>query len=159
MSPPFLGPGLPAAGWVRWIDDGRPPPGLHPDVPLVHQVDLPLVDLFPVFGVLHRRPVQVQVLGIDGLIIDDLIELGPQVLDPVVPLGPGAVVAHGLDVDHPRDVCGARAVLLLADDLPLVVDDEGPSPEGVDGGVLLREQVIRPHVGRDDVHVVVQRAG
>src|SRR6185436_7903478 len=38
------------------------PLGLLPDIPVVHQLDLPLDDLVPVFLVLHGRAVQVQVL-------------------------------------------------------------------------------------------------
>jgi hypothetical protein len=64
-----------------------------------------------------------------------------------------------LDVDHAADIGGARAVVLAADDPPLVVDDERPPAEGVDRRGLLRKEVVRPHVGRDDVHVVVERTG
>src|SRR5205814_916778 len=132
---------------------------LLPDAALVHQPDLPLDDLLAVLGVLHRRALEVEVLRVDRPLVEDLVELGPEVLQPVVPLRPGPVVAERLDVDDAADVRGARPVVLAADDAALVVDDEGPAAEGVDGRRLLWEEVVGPHVGGDDVHVVVEGAG
>src|SRR5438132_5491833 len=97
--------------------------GLLPDAAVVHELDLPLDDLLAVLGVLHRRALEVEVLRVDGLRVEDLVELGPDVLEPVVPLGARAVVAQRLDVDHARDVRRAGTVVLLADDPALVVDD------------------------------------
>src|SRR3990170_8068375 len=90
---------------------GRP----RPDAAVVHQADLLLDDLLPVLGVLHGRPLQVEVLRVDRLLVHDLVELGAQVLHPVVPLGPGAMVAHRLDVDDASHVGRAGAVVLAAD--------------------------------------------
>src|SRR5947209_12750716 len=132
--------------------------GLLPDAAVVHELDLPLDDLLPVLGVLHRRALEVEVLRVDGLRVEDLVELGPDVLEPVVPLGARAVVAQRLDVDHARDVRRAGTVVLLADDPALVVDDVRAAAEGVDGRRLLGEEVVRPHVGGHDEHVVVERA-
>src|SRR5262249_15421524 len=44
-----------------------------PYAALVHERDLLLDHLAPVLGVLHRRPVQVEVLGIDRPVVDELI--------------------------------------------------------------------------------------
>src|SRR6266568_497118 len=77
---------------------------VDPDAALVHQVDLPGDHLAPVVLVRVRGPVEVQVLRVDRLFVDDLVLLGGQVLDPVVPLGVGAEPAQRLDVDgagHP----------------------------------------------------------
>src|SRR5205814_565243 len=111
--------------------------GLLPDAAVVHELDLPLDDLLAVLGVLHRRALEVEVLRVDGLRVEDLVELGPDVLEPVVPLGARAVVAQRLDVDHARDVRRAGAVVLPADDPALVVDDVRAAAEGVDGRGLL----------------------
>src|SRR5262245_16026639 len=72
-----------------------------PDAALVHQADLALDHLVPVLLVFHRRSLEVQVLRVDRLLVQELIELGPQVLHPVVLLRPRPVVAERLDVDHP----------------------------------------------------------
>src|SRR5579884_3527277 len=116
--------------------------GRDPDAPVVHEPNLALDHLLPVLGVLHGLAVQVEVLRVDGIAVQELVELGPEVLHPVVPPGPGPVVPQGLDVDHPGHVGRARSVLLPADDLPAVVDDERLAAEGVDGGRLLGEEVV-----------------
>src|SRR2546425_10516385 len=96
--------------------------GLLPDAAVVHELDLPLDDLLAVLGVLHRRALEVEVLRGHGLRVEHLVELGPDVLEPVVPLGARAVVTQRLDVDHPRDVRRAGTIVLLADDPALVVE-------------------------------------
>src|SRR3989441_9792148 len=111
--------------------------GLLPDAAVVHELDLPLDDLLAVLGVLHRRALEVEVLRIDGLRVEDLVELGPDVLEPVVPLGARAVVAQRLDVDHAPDGRRAGAGVLLADDPALVVDDVRAAVDAVDGRRLL----------------------
>src|SRR5213076_1147703 len=73
-------------------------------------------------------------------------------------IGARLVVAQRLDVDDARDIRRARAVVLPADDAPLVVDDVRAPAEGVDGRRLLGEEVVGAHVGRDDVQVVVEGA-
>src|SRR6266478_2982127 len=98
--------------------------GLLPDPAVVHQLDLPLDDLLAVLGVLHRLALEIEVLRIDRLLVEELVELGAEILDPVVPLGTGAMVAQRLDVDHAADVGRTGAVVLPPDDLALVVDDE-----------------------------------
>src|SRR2546425_2603008 len=133
--------------------------GLLPDAAVVHELDLALDDLLAVLGVLHRRALEIEVLGIDRLLVEQLVELGTEVLHPVVPLGAGPVVAQRLDVDHAAHVRRAGAVVLAADDAALVVDDERAPAEGVDGRRLLGEEVVGPHVGRHQVHVVVEGAG
>src|SRR5580765_3466531 len=77
--------------------------GLLPDAAVVHQADLAPDDLLPVLGMLHRRPLEIEVLGVDRLLVEQLVELGAQVLHPVVPLGAGPMVAQGLDVDDTAD--------------------------------------------------------
>src|SRR5881296_2155326 len=67
--------------------------GLLPDPAVVHQLDLPLDDLLAVLGVLHRLALEVEVLRVDRLLVEDLVELGAEILDPVVPLGARAMVA------------------------------------------------------------------
>ncbi len=67
------------------------------------------------------------------------------------------MVTQSLDVDDPADVGRAGAVVLPPHDSPLVVDDEGAAAERVDRRRLLGEEVVGPHVGRHDVHVVVER--
>src|SRR3989442_12125451 len=68
--------------------------GLLPDSAVVHELDLPLDDLLAVLGMLHRRALEVEVLRVVGLPVEDLLELGPEVLEPVVPLSVRAVVSH-----------------------------------------------------------------
>src|SRR2546425_8831125 len=98
--------------------------GLLPDPAVMHQPDLALDDLLAVLGVLHGLALEVEVLRVDRLLVEDLVELGAEVLHPVVPLGTGAMVAQRLDVDHAADVGRTGAVVLASDDLALVVDDE-----------------------------------
>src|SRR5262249_19631264 len=98
--------------------------GLRPDTPVVQEADLALDDLVAVLGVLHRCPLEVEILGVDRLLVEELVELGAEVLEPVVPLGAGPVVAERLDVDDAGHVRGAGAVVLPAHDPSLVVDDE-----------------------------------
>jgi hypothetical protein len=52
------------------------PLGLDPDTALVHQVNLLLNDLFTILGVLHRFTIQIKILGINGLLIEQLVEFG-----------------------------------------------------------------------------------
>src|SRR5213075_3416491 len=61
--------------------------GFLPDAAVVHELDLPLDDLLAVLGVLHRLALEVEVLRVDRLLVEDLVELGAEILDPVVPLG------------------------------------------------------------------------
>jgi len=51
--------------------------GLDPDAALVRQAALGLADLLTVFCVLHGDAKQVEVLGIDGLLVEYLIEFYP----------------------------------------------------------------------------------
>src|SRR6266568_3894254 len=99
---------IPAGGGAR----KRLPAALRlgPDAELVQLADLLVDDLPPVLLVVVGRAVQVEVAGIDGPLVDELELLGPQVLQPVVPLGAGTEVAQRLDVDRARDVGGAGAV-------------------------------------------------
>src|SRR5262249_21129242 len=101
-----------------------------PDAPLVHEPDLAPDDLLAVLRVLHRRALEIEVLRVDRPVVEDLVELGPEIFQPVVPLRAGAVIPEGLDVDHAADVGRAGAVVLASDDSPLVVDDERAPAEG-----------------------------
>src|SRR5215510_14274523 len=132
---------------------------LLPDPAIVHQLDLPLDDLLAVLGVLHGLTLEIEVLRIDRLLVEKLVELGAEVLHPVVPLGARAMITQRFDVDHTPHVGGSGAVVLPPDDLALVVDDEGAAAERVDGRRLLRKEVVGAHVRRDDVEIVVERAG
>jgi len=57
-----------------------------PDPALVHQRDLRVDHLLAELSVGERGALQVQVLRIDGLLIDHLEELGAQILYPIIPL-------------------------------------------------------------------------
>src|SRR5216683_745362 len=71
-----------------------------PNAPIVHKPDLAFIYFLAVFGMFHWLSLQVQVLGINRLLVENLVKLGAQVLQPVVPLRPRPVVAEGLDVDY-----------------------------------------------------------
>src|SRR5215471_11892529 len=75
--------------------------GPDPDVPLVHEFDLPVDHLAPVLGVLVGSPVEIEVLRVDRPFVDELVLLGGEVLDPVVPLRVRAEPAERFDVDGP----------------------------------------------------------
>jgi len=70
----------------------------------MHQLYLLFDDLLTVLGMLHRFTIQVHVLGIDGLLIQHLVEFGTQVFHPVVPLGTSAVIAQRLNVNHSTNI-------------------------------------------------------
>src|ERR1700722_12790474 len=106
--------------------------GAAPDAALVHELDLPFGDLAAVLLVVVRRAVEVQVLGVDGLLVDELVLLGGEVLDPVVPLRAGPEVAQCRHVDGPGDPGGPGAVVVPPDDLAAVVDHRRAAAEGVD---------------------------
>jgi hypothetical protein len=52
---------------------------LLPDAAIVHEPDLALDHSLTVFRVLHRFPFQIEVLGIDRLLVKYLVKLGAQV--------------------------------------------------------------------------------
>jgi len=81
----------------------------------VHQIDLFASDFFVVFGVFHGLALEIEIFRIDRFFVDDLVELGAEILHPVVAFGAGAVIAKGFDVDDSGDVAGATAVFELAD--------------------------------------------
>src|SRR6266568_7960535 len=109
---------IPAGGGAR----KRLPAALRlgPDAHLVELADLLVDDLAAELLVLVGRAVQVEVPGVDGPLVDELVLLGAQVLEPVVPLGAGVEVAQRLDVDGAGNVGGAGAVAVAADHPPLV---------------------------------------
>jgi hypothetical protein len=125
----------------------------------VHELDLPVDDLAPVLVVGVRSALQVEVLGVDGLLVDELVLLGGQVLDPVVPLSAGPELAEGIDVDGPGHPGGAAAVVVPPDDLAAVVDHGRTTAEGVDRDIGISVQVVGADVAGDQVEVVVQRPG
>ena len=110
--------------------------GWNPDIAFVHELDLAFDHLLMILRVLHRLALEIEILGINRLLIEKLIELRAQVLEPVIPLRPGAVIAQGFDVNDAADIGRACPVVLAADDASLVVDDEGPAAEGIDGRIL-----------------------
>src|SRR5260370_2414816 len=99
------------------------PARLGPDITVVHELDL-APDHVAVLGVLHRRALEVQVLGIDRLVVHDLVELRAEGLHPGVPLRARAVGAQPLYFDDAADVRGARALVPPAAAPALVVHDE-----------------------------------
>src|SRR5262249_45498955 len=101
-----------------------------PDIALVHELNLP-VDYFPaIFVVGIRGRVEVDVLRVDRLLVNKLVLLGGEVLDPVVPLRIRAEPAERLDVDGTGDPGGHAAVVVPPDDLAAVVDHDRPAAEG-----------------------------
>jgi hypothetical protein len=50
--------------------------GLLPDTAVVHEPDLALDHLLAVLSVLHGHPLEIEVLGVDRALVDDLVELG-----------------------------------------------------------------------------------
>src|SRR5215470_12939832 len=58
----------------------------YPDIALVHELNLPVDYLPPIFVVGVRGTVEVDVLRVDRLLVNELVLLGGEVLDPVVPL-------------------------------------------------------------------------
>jgi hypothetical protein len=56
----------------------------------------------------------------------------------------------------PGDKRRTRAILLFADDLAFVVDGKGPPTEGVNRRVVRGDEIVGPHVGRDQVQIVVE---
>jgi len=109
--------------------------------------------------VLHRLAVEIKVLGINGLLVKNLIKLCAQIFEPIIPLRALAVIAQGLDVNDAGYISGTAAVLLSAYDLPLVVDDERSPTKSVDRRFLLGEQIVGSEVRRHNVHVIVQSTG
>src|SRR5437879_5205064 len=75
-----------------------------PNPALVHQVNLLLNDLLMVFSVLHRLTIQIQILGIDRLLINYLVEFGAQILHPVIPLCACAMISEGFNVNDTPNV-------------------------------------------------------
>src|SRR5207237_8704595 len=108
------------------------PARLDPDITVVHELDL-APDHVAVLGVLHRRGLEVQVLGIDRLVVHDLVELRAEVLHSIVPLRARAVVAQRVDVDDATGLCRASAVVALAGYPAVVVDGERTLAGVVDG--------------------------
>src|SRR5262249_46232055 len=89
----------------------------RPDTARVHELNLP-VDYFPaIFVVGIRGTVEVDVLRVDRLLVNKLVLLGGEVLDPVVPLRIRAEPAERLDVDGTGDPGGHAAVVVPPDDL------------------------------------------
>src|SRR6266851_10296586 len=134
------------------------PLGLLPDIAVMHELDLAFDHFLFVLGVFHRLALEIQILGIDRFLIDDLAELRAEVFHPVVPLGAGAMIAQGLDVNHAGHITRTSAVFQLSDLLTLIVEDVGAAPEGINRCRLFGEKVIRSEIGRDDIHVVVERS-
>src|SRR5690242_11905866 len=89
---------------------------LLPDTALLHQLDLAVDHVALVLGMLAGNRLGVEILGVDRLLVDDLRQLGADVLRPVGDLRIGPVVAQSLDVDHAGDEGRAVGIELLADD-------------------------------------------
>jgi len=95
----------------------------------------------------HRCAFQVEIFRINRLLVQDLVQLCTEILHPVVPLGAGAMVAQGLNVDDSRDVARATAVFELANLLPFVIENVRAAAERVNGRGFFREEVIGADVG------------
>ena len=70
----------------------------------MHQVNLLLNNLLPVFSMLHGLTIEVEVLGIDRLLVEQLVEFGAQVFEPVIPLSPGAMVAQSFNINDAANI-------------------------------------------------------
>jgi len=125
----------------------------------VHELDLLFDHLAAIVVVSVRGAVEIEVLRVDRLFVDQLVLLGGEVFEPVVPLRVGAELAQRVYVDRSRDPGGSGAVVVPPDNLPAVVDNERAAAERIDGDVGVGVQVIRPDIARDQVQVVVQGAG
>src|SRR5258708_18234062 len=133
--------------------------GFDPDAAFVHEVDLLLNDFLTVLGVLYWCAFEVEVFGINGLLVEELVEFGAQVLHPVVPLCACAVVAQRFDVNYSSNIGRPGTIVLPTYNLALVIDDEGAPTEGIDWRRFFREQIICPHVGSHHVHVIIKLPG
>src|SRR6266536_441774 len=87
-------------------------------------------------------------------LVDELVLLRRQVLQPVVPLRRLAEVPQRLDVDRPGDPRRAGPVGDLGHDVAAVVDDLRAAGERVDRRGRVRVEGVRAEVHPDDVHVV-----
>ena len=65
------------------------------------------------------------------------------------------MIAQCFNVDHASHVGRTSAVVLLPDDTALVIDDVGATTKGVDGRRFFGKEIVCPHVGGDNVHVIV----
>src|SRR5262245_66179579 len=85
---------------------GRPAAGLavrlNPDIALVHEPDL-LVDHFPAVLVMRiGSAIEIEVPRVDRLLVDELVLLGGEVLQPVVRFRASAETARSPDVEGSR---------------------------------------------------------
>jgi hypothetical protein len=93
-----------------------------PDVAFVHELDLPVDDLAAVLGVGVRGTLEVEVLRVHGLFVDDLVLLGGEILDPVVPLRAGPELPQ-IQAGQPRGgLDQVREVLDVPADLVAMPD-------------------------------------
>src|SRR5262249_25512421 len=74
-----------------------------PDPAFLHQPDLLLDDFLAIVGVTAWNAVDVTVLGIDRLLVDQLRQLGANVLHPIGDLRRLPVMAQRLDIDRAGD--------------------------------------------------------
>src|SRR5437870_1636077 len=121
-----------------------------PDAALLHQPDLRFDHLALVLGVSARDAVEVKVLWINRLLINDLRQLGADVLGPIGHLGILPVVAQRLDIDHASDKGRAVGVALLADDRAAIIDDHRLAAPGIDRYCAVWVEVIAADVGSHD---------
>src|SRR6185437_6327853 len=104
----------------------------------MHQGNLLFDYLFAVFLMLHRRAIEVEVFGVDRLLVQYLVKLGAQIFHPVVPLRVAAMVAQRLDIYYPGNISGSSAVFLPANDLPAMIDDKRAAAESVYRQIAIR---------------------
>src|SRR6516225_10132272 len=128
-----------------------------PDAALLHTSDLSVDHLLLVLGMPAGNFFEIEVLRIDRLLVDDLGQLGTDVLGPVRYLRRLAMMPQRLDVDYPGDEGRAVRVALLADNRTAIVDDHRLPAAGVDRGLAVGVEVIAANIRRDDIHVVLKR--
>jgi len=102
--------------------------------------------------------VEIEILGVDRLLVYNLCQLGPDVLRPVRDLCALPMVAQRFDVDHPGKKGRAVGKELLADDGAAIVHDHRLSADRIDRCLAGRVEVVTADIRRDDVHVVFEGA-
>src|ERR1017187_10871876 len=148
-----LSRGIPNCFHDSGSGDARSPciVGAHPDIPLVHEFDLPGCHLTAIFIVPVRGVIEINILRVDRLFVNKLVLLCGEVFDPVVPLCIRAEPAERLDVDSPRDPGRPAAVVVPPDNLPAVVDHGCSPTESVDRDIGIGMQVVCADIARDQV--------
>src|SRR3984893_9561189 len=129
-----------------------------PDSALLHKPDLRVDHLALVLVMPAGNFVEIEILGVDRLLVNNLRQLGADLLRPICHLSALPMMAQRLDIDHAGDEGGAVGVALLADDRTAIVNDHRLAAPGVYRRLAVQIEMVASDVGRHDIHVVFQRA-